>query len=122
VTPQAFGEFLRRRREKRQISLETVARATNVRAGLFAALERGDCSRWPGGIYNRGYVRGYAVAIGLDPEETVQQFCECFPDSRPPEPPPVAPPPETSDRVGLLTKWRLALSASWRAVSTVKNQ
>ena len=122
MTPQAFGEYLRRRREKRKISLETVARATNVRAGLFSALERGDCSRWPGGIYNRGYVRGYAIAIGLDPEETVQRFCECFPDPLGPVPTlvaaPLAPAPE---RVSLFTKWRTAFFASLRGVSTAKN-
>jgi transcriptional regulator with XRE-family HTH domain len=120
VTPQAFGEYLRRRREKRKITLEAVARATNVRAGLFAALERGDCSRWPGGIYNRGYVRGYAIAIGLDPEETVQSFCRCFPDPLGPVVRADAPAPASIERISLFTKWRLALVASWRGVSTVR--
>ena len=35
---------------------------------LFAALERGDCSRWPAGIYSRAWVRNYALVVGLDPE------------------------------------------------------
>lgn len=121
MTPQAFGEYLRRRREKRKITLETVARATNVRAGLFAALERGDCSRWPGGIYNRGYVRSYALAIGLDPEETVNRFCEYFPDQPGPMLPAVAvADPAPVERVGLLTRWRLALLASWRGTSAAR--
>lgn len=118
MTPQAFGEYLRRLREQRKISLETIARATNVRAGLFAALERGDCSRWPGGIYNRGYVRGYAVAIGLDPEETVQRFCECFPDPLAPAPLLASASQPPVERQSLVGKWLLALVASWRGVST----
>jgi len=37
-------------------------------------------SRWPAGIYRRSIVRAYAVGIGLDPDATVQEFLELFPD------------------------------------------
>lgn len=114
MTPQAFGEYLKRRREKRKITLETIAHATKVRASLFAALERGDCSRWPGGVYNRGYVRAYAAVIGLDPDEIAEQYSECFPDPLRISAVPVAPeePPP-----GRWSRWWLALSASWRSMS-----
>lgn len=74
----AFGERLRRHRERRGISLKTVSQHTKVGATLFAALEGGDCSRWPGGVYNRAYVRGYATAVGLDPDEVAAEFRECY--------------------------------------------
>lgn len=86
VTPQAFGQLLRRQREKRRLSLQQIAAQTKVHAPLFASLEQGDCTRWPGGIYSRGYVRAYALAVGLDPDETVALFCECFPDKARPAP------------------------------------
>jgi cytoskeleton protein RodZ len=38
------------------------------------ALERNDFSRLPGGIFSRAFIRGYATAVGLDPEVTVQEF------------------------------------------------
>jgi cytoskeletal protein RodZ len=79
VTPQAFGEKLRRHREKRRITLHEIARQTKVSAGLFESLENGECARWPGGIYGRGFVRAYATAIGLDPEQVVAVFGECYP-------------------------------------------
>ena len=78
---RAFGEALRAERERRGITLDTIARRTKIAASLLAALERGDCSRWPGGIYSRAYVREYAGAIGLDRDEVAARFGQCFADT-----------------------------------------
>jgi transcriptional regulator with XRE-family HTH domain len=74
-----FGQQLRRQRERAGISLDTIARRTNVMASLFAALEEGDCSRWPPGVYGRGFLRGYALVVGLDPDEVIQEAAELYP-------------------------------------------
>jgi len=79
---RAFGDRLRRQRQRKNLSLTEIAAITKVGASHFAALERGDCSRWPGGVYNRAFIRAYAQAIGLDPDETAAEFAECH------EPPP----------------------------------
>ena len=75
---RAFGDRARRQRERRGVTLEEIARATKVPAALFAGLERGDCSRWPAGVYSRAYVRAYAEAIGLDAAEAVEDFTTAF--------------------------------------------
>lgn len=75
---RAFGDRARRQRERRGVTLEEIARATKVPAALFAGLERGDCSRWPAGVYSRAYVRAYAEAIGLDADEAVEDFTAAF--------------------------------------------
>lgn len=75
---RAFGDRARRQRERRGVTLEEIARATKVPAALFAGLERGDCSRWPAGVYSRAYVRAYAEAIGLDAAEAVEDFTAAF--------------------------------------------
>ena len=75
---RAFGERLRRQRRHKNLSLTEIAAATKVGASHYAALERGDCSRWPGGVYNRAFIRAYAKAVGLDPDETAAEFAECF--------------------------------------------
>jgi cytoskeleton protein RodZ len=82
---RAFGDRARRQRERRGITLEAIAQATKVPASLFAGLERGDCSRWPAGVYSRAYVRAYAEFIGLDPTETVDDFTAAFGDTVWPE-------------------------------------
>jgi transcriptional regulator with XRE-family HTH domain len=76
---QTFGPRLRRERERRGISVETLAAATKVGADLWEALERNDFSRWPSGIFARAFIRDYARVLGLDPEELVDEFCRLFP-------------------------------------------
>ncbi|MGH9143288.1 MAG: helix-turn-helix domain-containing protein [Vicinamibacterales bacterium] len=71
---------MRNERERRQISLSSISANTKISASLFAALERGDVSRWPSGIFRRSFIRAYALAIGLDPEETAREFQAEFPD------------------------------------------
>lgn len=75
---RAFGERLRRQREKQRVSLDQIAATTKVAASLFAGLEKGDCSRWPGGMYNRAFIRAYAGAVRLDPDETAAEFAEYY--------------------------------------------
>lgn len=75
---QAFGDRLRRHRERRGISLASISASTKIAASLFAGLERGDCSRWPAGLYSRAYVRSYAEAVGLNADEAVEEFAALF--------------------------------------------
>src|SRR5579862_8639100 len=49
----AFGPRLRRERERRGISLETLALVTNVSVDLWMGLEKNDFSQWPGGVFAR---------------------------------------------------------------------
>ena len=75
---RAFGARLKVQRERCGVSLQAISRATKVPASLFDALERGDCSRWPGGIYARAYFRAYAEAIGLNGATTLNEFSCVF--------------------------------------------
>lgn len=74
-----FGPRLRAERERRGISLDTIASVTKVGGDLWEGLERNDFSRWPSGIFARAFVRDYARAIGLDSDEVVNEFCRLFP-------------------------------------------
>lgn len=74
-----FGPRLRRERERRGISLETLAAVTKVSADLWQGLERNDFARWPSGIFARAFIRDYAKAIGMDADEVVDEFCRLFP-------------------------------------------
>jgi transcriptional regulator with XRE-family HTH domain len=76
---QTFGPRLRRERERRGISLDTIAAVTKVSAELWEGLERNDFSRWPSGIFARAFVRDYARAVGLDADDVVDEFCRLFP-------------------------------------------
>jgi cytoskeletal protein RodZ len=76
-----FGARLRRVREERGLSLHTMADATKISVRTLEALERNDIARLPGGIFSRGFVREYALQVGLDPEATIVEFMASFPDA-----------------------------------------
>lgn len=78
--PQAFGTALRRERERRGITLDQIAARTKIAVSLFDGLERGDLTRWPGGIFRRAFIRNYAQAVGLDPEPVVEAFLRACPE------------------------------------------
>jgi cytoskeletal protein RodZ len=75
----AYLTRLRRERERRGLTLEHLARRTNVSAAMWASFEDNDFTRWPSGVFARAFVREYAQAVGLEPEETVDEFCRMFP-------------------------------------------
>jgi transcriptional regulator with XRE-family HTH domain len=76
---EAFVTRLRRRRERNRIPLEEIAQDTRVKLELLQELERNELSNWPRGLYARAYIRAYAAAIGLDANDTVDEFCRLFP-------------------------------------------
>jgi transcriptional regulator with XRE-family HTH domain len=78
-----LGAWLRRERERSGVSLDTISTRTKVSRSLLDALERNDVSRWPGGIFRRAFVRGYANAVGLDPDYVVALFVRAFPEELP---------------------------------------
>jgi transcriptional regulator with XRE-family HTH domain len=80
MTPQeTFISRLRRHRERNQITLEEIVSETRIRRDQLEAFERGDLTVWPRGIYARAWIRGYASVVGLDPIDTVDEFCKLFP-------------------------------------------
>ena len=76
---ETFVTRLRRHRQRNQISLEDLSRDTRVSQELLEGLENNDLSAWPKGLYARAWIRSYATVVGLDPDDTVDEFCRLFP-------------------------------------------
>lgn len=75
---EIFVFRLRLHRERQGLRLEDISSATRVRRERFEALERNDLSGWPRGLYARAWVHAYASLVGLDPIDTVDEFCRLF--------------------------------------------
>jgi cytoskeletal protein RodZ len=73
---EPIGDRLRRAREARKLSLRDVAGATKISVTALEAIERGDLTRVPGGIYGRSFVRTYAAQLGLPADDLVRSFGE----------------------------------------------
>jgi transcriptional regulator with XRE-family HTH domain len=83
MSEEFIGQRFRTERERRRITLESIAANTKISLSLLKALERDDVSRWPSGIFRRSFIRSYAEAIGLDPDQAVRDFLEHYPDPQP---------------------------------------
>jgi hypothetical protein len=80
MSPQeTFVTRLRRYRQRNAISLDDISSTTRVKRELLEALENNDLADWPRGLYARAWIRAYASAVGLDPIDTVDEFCRLFP-------------------------------------------
>jgi Helix-turn-helix domain/Domain of unknown function (DUF4115) len=71
VMVDGLGEFLRRERELRHISLDDVAERTKISRRYLEAIEEERYDRLPGETFVRGFIRSYAQSVGLDPEDTL---------------------------------------------------
>lgn len=74
MTGETVGEYLKKERELRQISLQEVAEETKISVSRLKALEANQFDQLPAPIYIRGFVRIYAEYIGLDPADVMMRF------------------------------------------------
>ena len=80
MNPQEmFVTRLRRHRTRSRVTIEEVATHLRIRPELIEGLENNDLTGWPRGLYSRAWIRAYALAVDLDPVDTVDEFCRLFP-------------------------------------------
>ncbi|MEM6312171.1 MAG: helix-turn-helix transcriptional regulator, partial [Pseudomonadota bacterium] len=71
-----LGDIMRGERATLGKSLLDVERDIRIRASYIAAIENTDPDAFDTPGFIPGYVRSYARYLGMDPDETFQQFCE----------------------------------------------
>jgi len=69
-----IGALLRETRENYGGDIERIATALRIRPVYLTALEEGRYDRLPAPVYALGFVRAYAIHMGLDGEEAVRRF------------------------------------------------
>jgi cytoskeletal protein RodZ len=96
----ALPERLIAARERKGVDLYRAERDTKIRARYLAALERGDYRELPGTVYTKGFLRNYALYLGLDADDVLEQFHRERGDAVAGEPALVVPRPITAPRTG----------------------
>src|SRR5258708_6557845 len=71
---EPVGQFLRRRREERHMSVEEIARSTRVPMDSVTRIEADQFDELPGEVFVRGFLKSYARAVGLAPEEVLARY------------------------------------------------
>lgn len=70
----SVGSYLSQERKRRDISLVDVSKVTRIAVQYLEALERDEFKTLPASIFVRGFLRTYAVHIGLDPKEVLRIY------------------------------------------------
>jgi cytoskeletal protein RodZ len=76
-----FGEDLRKERETRGIAIEAITNVTKISGRHLLALEEEHFDALPGGVFNKGIMRGYARVVGLDEDAWVGRFMSAYQES-----------------------------------------
>ncbi|WPZ19582.1 DUF4115 domain-containing protein [Geobacillus subterraneus] len=76
-----LGKRLREAREEKQISLDELQEMTKIQKRYLIGIEEGNYAIMPGNFYVRAFIRQYAEAVGLDPDELFEQYKQDIPQS-----------------------------------------
>jgi cytoskeletal protein RodZ len=70
----SFGDWLKRQREMREISLRDIADRTKISMRYLEAMEDNRFDLLPAPIFAKGFLREYARYVGLSPDEVVNHY------------------------------------------------
>ncbi len=68
---ERLADRLSAAREAKGVDLLRAERETKIRRHYLAAMEQGAWEELPAGVYARGFLRNYAIYLGLDPDEVL---------------------------------------------------
>ena len=74
LTVPTLPERLVEAREHKGVDIYRAERDTKIRVRYLQALEAGDYGELPGAVYTKGFLRNYALYLGLDPDDVVRQW------------------------------------------------
>jgi cytoskeleton protein RodZ len=71
---RTIGDLLRDTRKSYGGNVDRIAETLRIRAPYLTAIEDSQYDKLPGPVYAQGFVRAYAVHLGLDGEEAIRRF------------------------------------------------
>ncbi|HEY8871216.1 MAG TPA: helix-turn-helix domain-containing protein [Candidatus Limnocylindrales bacterium] len=107
----SLPERLLAARERKGVDLYRAERDTKIRARYLSALERGEYRELPGAVYTKGFLRNYAVYLGLDPDDVLLQWRNERGERANPDPVLVVPRPISAPQRGLTVSPSLVVGA-----------
>ncbi|MFD2925591.1 helix-turn-helix domain-containing protein [Halobacillus naozhouensis] len=74
-----IGSRLREAREAKELTLEEVQSTTKIQKRYLQAIENNEFGILPGKFYTRAFIREYASAVGLNPEQVMEEHSSELP-------------------------------------------
>ncbi len=78
-----LGDLLKKVRTDKGISLDDLQETTKIRKRYLEAIEEGNYKVLPGNFYVRAFIKTYAEAVGLDPDEVLHMYKSVIPPTVP---------------------------------------
>ena len=100
---ESLGEYLRSNRELNGLSLEKVASVLKIKVWYLSAIEQDFFDLMPAGGYDRKFLTQYARHLGLDSEEVIRRYDECYRSAAISEP--LNNPAKTQSAVEKIARW-----------------
>lgn len=69
-----LGNRLKEARLAKDMSLDDLQKVTKIQKRYLMGIEEGDYSMMPGKFYIRAFIKQYAEAVGIEPEEIFEQY------------------------------------------------
>jgi len=73
---ETLGEYLKSKREARNVTLEEIAEATKIRKAILEAIENNRQDLIPPRVFTQGFLRSYASYLELDESDVVKRYQE----------------------------------------------
>jgi cytoskeletal protein RodZ len=71
---ESIGQYLKRHREERAMSVEEVSRSTRIPVGNVERLENDHFDDLPGEVFVRGFLKAYARAVALPVDDVLARY------------------------------------------------
>ncbi|HEX9294367.1 MAG TPA: helix-turn-helix domain-containing protein [Polyangiaceae bacterium] len=71
---ESIGQYLRRHRQERSMSVEEVSRATRIPVGNLERLENDHFDDLPGEVFVRGFLKAYARAVSISVDDVLARY------------------------------------------------
>lgn len=69
-----LGKRLKEAREEKNLTLQDIQDMTKIQRRYLEAIEKGNYRAIPGNFYVRAFVREYALAVGLNPDQLLEEY------------------------------------------------
>jgi flagellar biosynthesis protein FlhG len=68
------GKMLKQIREKMGIDLKTIFMETRITLKILEGIEEENVGQLPAQVYLKGFLKGYAQCLGLDPKKVIEDY------------------------------------------------
>jgi cytoskeleton protein RodZ len=71
-----FGQYLKSKREDAGLDLEYISMKTRIGKKMLESIENEDIAKLPEPVYVKGFIRAYAMVIGIDADSVIHNYLE----------------------------------------------